>query len=84
MDAKRQLEQQVAQQQKTREQLNAAQQEVNRLRMQPGSTSLPLSSPSNMSFRGTLIQHQRPTKQQGALMQRQGHKPFICLPNLIY
>ena len=62
MDAKRQLEQQVALLQKTREQLNAAQQEVSSLRAQPGSAGLPLSSPSSMSFRGTLLQHQhRPT-----------------------
>ena len=83
MEAKRQLEQQAAQQQKTREQLKAAQLEVNGLRMQQGSSGggLPLSSPCNMSFRGTHPAP-APTSQQGALLQRPGHRPSY-LPSLI-
>uniref|UniRef100_UPI003AADA419 translocated promoter region b, nuclear basket protein n=1 Tax=Centroberyx gerrardi TaxID=166262 RepID=UPI003AADA419 len=56
IDAKRQLETQVALHQKTRELLNAAQLEVNALRLQQGSSEarLTLSSPSTptVGFRG--------------------------------
>ncbi|KAK0150428.1 Nucleoprotein TPR [Merluccius polli] len=71
MDAKRQLEQQVAQHQKTRELLNAAQQEVNNLRPQPGSgdARLPLSSPSPMSLRGLQGAEQDGEELRGRLRQ---------------
>ncbi|XP_030582625.1 translocated promoter region b, nuclear basket protein [Archocentrus centrarchus] len=54
MDAKRQLETQVALHQKTKEQLNAAESELNTLRMQQGSTEgrHTLSSPSTPIIRG--------------------------------
>lgn len=54
MDAKRQLETQVALHQKTKEQLNAAESELNTLRMQQGSIEGRhiLSSPSTPIGRG--------------------------------
>lgn len=54
MDAKRQLETQVALQQKTKEVLNAAELELNALRLQQGSSEarLTLSSPSTPIIRG--------------------------------
>ena len=54
MDAKRQLETQVALQQKTKELLNTAELELNTLRLQQGSSEArhPLSSPSTPILRG--------------------------------
>ncbi|KAJ3600175.1 hypothetical protein NHX12_034125 [Muraenolepis orangiensis] len=67
MDAKRQLEQQGAQHQKTTELLNATQQEVSNLRMQPGGgdARLPLSSPSH--FRGLQGSEQDTEELRGRL-----------------
>lgn len=54
MDAKRQLETQVVLQQKTKELLNAAELELNTLRLQQGSSESRhvLSSPSTSTIRG--------------------------------
>lgn len=54
MEAKRQLQTQVALQQKTKDLLNAAELEVNTLRLQQGASEPrhPLSSPSTPIIRG--------------------------------
>uniref|UniRef100_A0A3B4G4L8 Nucleoprotein TPR n=1 Tax=Pundamilia nyererei TaxID=303518 RepID=A0A3B4G4L8_9CICH len=54
MDAKRQLETQVALHQKTKEQLHAAESELNTLRMQQGSIELPGSDQDREDLRGRL------------------------------
>ncbi|KAM3875994.1 translocated promoter region b, nuclear basket protein [Diretmus argenteus] len=73
MDAKRQLETQVALQQKTRELLNAAQLEVNNLRLQQGSgeSRHTQSSPSTptMGFRGPQGSDQDSEDLRGRLRQ---------------
>ncbi|XP_041791081.1 translocated promoter region b, nuclear basket protein [Chelmon rostratus] len=69
MDAKRQLETQVALQQKTKEVLNAAELELNALRLQQGSSEarLTLSSPSTPIIRGLQVLDQDREDLQGRL-----------------
>ncbi|XP_073332278.1 translocated promoter region b, nuclear basket protein isoform X2 [Pagrus major] len=69
MDAKRQLETQVALQQKTKELLNTAELELNTLRLQQGSSEArhPLSSPSTPILRGLQGSDQDREDLQGRL-----------------
>uniref|UniRef100_A0A8C4IV24 Nucleoprotein TPR n=1 Tax=Dicentrarchus labrax TaxID=13489 RepID=A0A8C4IV24_DICLA len=69
MDAKRQLESQVALQQKTKELLNAAELELNTLRLQQGSSEArhTLSSPSTPIIRGLQCSDQDREDLQGRL-----------------
>ncbi|XP_076007357.1 translocated promoter region b, nuclear basket protein [Genypterus blacodes] len=71
MEAKRQLETQVALHQKTKELLNTSQLEVDALRMQLGSsdTRLTLSSPSTPTIRGRQSLDQEKEVLQGRLQQ---------------